>query len=366
MKEAIKFFNQSSKRNAIIKTRLGGQLVNLCETRWVERHDAVILFYYSLPDIVDAFTEISEWKESESSKKAVLYISSITNTEFIISCVCLVDILKRTLPLSRLLQKPALDLNKASNAVKDTVQSLNERRNRCEMSFLEQFLEAKTTAEKLGVQLVLPRTTKRQCHRENYEANTVEDYFRVSMYIPLLDNVINDLQTRFSPDILMNFDLNLLLPEVILKSYTSDTGDESQRLMKVVRNFINILPVKNEIIIDGEVSIWKSKWVREKEEGGKIPVDVIDVLKSCDEDFYPSIRQLLQILITMPISVASAERSFSSLKLVKSWLRTRMVEERLNGLCLLFIHKDIKVDVDKVIERYAKGAKRRLQLDIIL
>lgn len=72
MKEVISFYNQSAKRNAIMSTHLGGQLVSLCETRWVDRHDAVILFYFSLQEIVDSFTEISEWKESESAKKAVI------------------------------------------------------------------------------------------------------------------------------------------------------------------------------------------------------------------------------------------------------------------------------------------------------
>lgn len=366
MKEVIHFYNQSSKRNAIMTTHLGGQLVSLCETRWVERHDAVILFYCSLPEIVDSFTEISEWEDSESSKRAVLYINSVTSTQFILSCACLIDILKTTLPLSKLLQKPSLDLNKASSAVQDTLTCLLERRQGCDEHFKDIYLEAKTTAEKLCVELKMPRIANKQRNRENHEATTVLEYYRRSMYIPLLDHVIADLQARFSKENLMCYDINLLLPTLI----TSDTNNERKefhdRIQKVIGHYKDLLPNGTEAVADGEVGMWRAKWLREAEEGNKIPQNVIDVLKTCDEDIYPTVRNLLRILVTLPVSVASAERSFSSLNLVKSWLRTRMVQDRLNGLCLLYIHRDIEVNADTVLERYAKGGKRRLQLEIIV
>ena len=45
-------------------------------------------------------------------------------------------------------------------------------------------------------------------------------------------------------------------------------------------------------------------------------------------------------MLTIPVSVASAERSFSKLKLKKSYLRSTISQQRLNGLVLLSIEKD--------------------------
>jgi len=45
-------------------------------------------------------------------------------------------------------------------------------------------------------------------------------------------------------------------------------------------------------------------------------------------------------MLTIPISIASAERSFSKLKLIKSYLRSTMSQQRLKGLALLSIEKD--------------------------
>lgn len=46
IKEIISFFNMSSKRNYVLLTVLNGnpRLKSLCETRWIERHDSVMIF----------------------------------------------------------------------------------------------------------------------------------------------------------------------------------------------------------------------------------------------------------------------------------------------------------------------------------
>jgi hypothetical protein len=49
----------------------------------------------------------------------------------------------------------------------------------------------------------------------------------------------------------------------------------------------------------------------------------------------------------MPVGSVPCERSISALRRFKSWNRTTMTEDRLNGLALLHTHKD--KDVDRVI-----------------
>jgi hypothetical protein len=45
-------------------------------------------------------------------------------------------------------------------------------------------------------------------------------------------------------------------------------------------------------------------------------------------DCYPNVSITYQILLTVPVTVASAERSFSKLKLLKNCLRSTMLQER--------------------------------------
>ena len=51
-------------------------------------------------------------------------------------------------------------------------------------------------------------------------------------------------------------------------------------------------------------------------------------------DSFPNTCIAYRILLTIPVTVVSAERSFSKLKLIKSYLRSTMSQERLSGLAI--------------------------------
>nr|CAI5819352.1 unnamed protein product [Callosobruchus analis] len=67
--------------------------------------------------------------------------------------------------------------------------------------------------------------------------------------------------------------------------------------------------------------------------------------------FYPTIRQALLTLSTIPRTAATVERSFSTLRRVKAWLRSTIREKRLTGLCLLSVHQDLHNDSAGCIRR---------------
>jgi hypothetical protein len=48
-----------------------------------------------------------------------------------------------------------------------------------------------------------------------------------------------------------------------------------------------------------------------------------------DADCYPNVSIVYRILLTVPVTVASAERSFSKLKLLKNYLRSTMSQRKI-------------------------------------
>lgn len=68
---------------------------------------------------------------------------------------------------------------------------------------------------------------------------------------------------------------------------------------------------------------------------------------------FPNLFIVLKIGVTLPISSASLERSFSKLKIVKSRLRSTMTQNRLQDLMIISCETDIGVDTEKVIDNFA-------------
>ncbi|GBO25130.1 hypothetical protein AVEN_68204-1, partial [Araneus ventricosus] len=79
---------------------------------------------------------------------------------------------------------------------------------------------------------------------------------------------------------------------------------------------------------------WKEKWSQEKSEN--LPKTAISSLEKCDKTFFPNIYILLKLLAVVPVSVATVERSFSSLRRLKTYLRNTTSERTfLAGLTVL-------------------------------
>jgi len=93
------------------------------------------------------------------------------------------------------------------------------------------------------------------------------------------------------------------------------------------------------------------------------PLEVLRFIHSNGlHETLPNANIALRILLTVPVTVASGERSFSRLKLIKTYLRSTMTQERLVGLALLSIEPDVadSLDYSTLLTSFASAKSRKV------
>ena len=92
-------------------------------------------------------------------------------------------------------------------------------------------------------------------------------------------------------------------------------------------------------------------------------VEILQMVPAMREMF-PTVEALVRLLLVNPASSATAERSFSSLRRLKSYTRSTCGQMHLNNIALCHVHKDIldKLDVKKLMQEFVLRKDNRRAL----
>jgi hypothetical protein len=338
------FFRASSIRTTRLEIAIRAQDSALpkfrlkipCQTRCVEKHEAIHTLY-TLYNVVCEVLEEMTTERSASSSLASSLLNSLTKDDFVVALCVLHFVMSVTKPLSVALQSASNDLISAINhvhAVKEQLQNWRDSDKRFATIF-------SAAQDLLGEQKIcMPRIVGRQIHRSNVPANTPLQYYQRSIFLPFLDGILSQMSTRFCDHEAIVLRLCGLLPRFAQTALYN----EIQESVEQYADMLNGSPD----VIELEFDTWKIACQKMDEP----PADCINALMMCNPVFFPNIHTLLKIFATLPVSTATAERTFSVLKYLKSYLRSTMLEDRLNGLALAYIHRDI--DVGKLVSEMVK------------
>ena len=105
---------------------------------------------------------------------------------------------------------------------------------------------------------------------------------------------------------------------------------------------------------------WRVKW----QNGNEAPTDIQGTLNETNAMLYPGVFSVLNVFACMPISTATAERSFSTMKRVKTYLRNTMTTQRLSGLGLLNIYSEKEIKADQVMDIFSRKKETQLGTDL--
>lgn len=355
------FFNYPKRKDTLLKeiekleaTPNAKTLKRNCATRWIERFQSISDFIELLDAVISALDEIELWS-GDASKDACSLRAAILQPSFMVSLLVLRQVFAIGLPLSKHFQKTTTDLKASlemANAANNVLKAL---RSNADQEFAILFEEVKSLCQKFDIQLSLPRINQRQKHRANHPVNGPEDYYRVSIYLPFLDLFMFELDRRFlkHKDIFRGF--KVLFPQSNMDSLSEEDAED---LILLLKKYEEVLDSSSSDII-GEFKLY----TRCQDQNNLPYSSAMDALAACNVNMFPNCFKLFQILATIPVSTATVERSFSTLKRIKTYLRNTASQSRLNGLAMLSIHRELQLTAEDVLNELAKQGRK---LDFII
>lgn len=300
--------------------------------------------------IFTALENIQESENAESSKKAFIFQQTLKNGQFIVAMTVVHEIFALAEPLSVALQAKYVDLASAMEMTDNLSLLLKNMRENSETKFQELFIIARKLTEEIGEEIKTPRIANRQTHRENYQCNSPEEYYRIAVFIPFIDHFISKLDQRFLKHKLVLSKIQNIIPNMIVNLNETEIKETVE---VISMQWPNMLTTSN-IICKNEVLLWQQKWIDVDEK----PRTFFDALQLCNEVLFSNTYAILKIGATLPVTVSSVERSFSTLKRIINYLRNSTGESRLNGLALLSIHREVPIKIEEVIDRFAQKNRR--------
>ena len=94
------------------------------------------------------------------------------------------------------------------------------------------------------------------------------------------------------------------------------------------------------------------------------PIKFYEIIISYGEDVFPNLQIALHLLLSIGCSIASCERSFSKLKLIKTYMRSTLSQEILSGLAILSIERKIfnNNNIEEIVEEFTIRKNRKITL----
>jgi len=281
--------------------------------------------------------------------------------EFILAIVIWYEVLYAVNLVSKHLQAKDMLIDVAIEKVQGLISFFKGYR---ETGFLEALEIAKGIALEMdiGTTFRKRREIKRKRHFDenlddtNAGTQSAEELFRISYFLPVVDQAISSLTTRFEQYQSYQQNFGFLFTSETLQSL-DDTSLKSS-----CDNLGAVLTKDGKSDVDANELYVELKFLQDfipKENMG--PVEILKFLKR--HDCFPNASIAYRVLLTIPVTVASAERSFSKLKLLKSYLRSTMTQQRLNDLATTTLESGLleKIDYEHIIEDFISRNTKRMK-----
>ncbi|KAM6540555.1 hypothetical protein CsatB_005002 [Cannabis sativa] len=305
-----------------------------------------------LLNIIEDGTTFAQRGDADATYEAA------TSFEFVFILHLMKKILEISNILCQALQLQSQDILNAMHLVSSTKILIQKLR---EDGWNELVDEVKSFCEPINI--LVPNfnahyTARRGRARGQQGVITVEHYYRVDIFNAVVDFQLQELNNKFNDNTVELLILSSALDpremrvslrvddicKLVQKFYPRDfTEYEMIHLRTQFEHFDHVRNIPDFIVLTTISDL--CQWL----------------VKTRKAEVFPLVYRVVTLILTLPVSTNTTERSFSAMNLVKTTLRNKMEDEFLSDCLLVYIEREIaeKFSIDPIIDNFRDMQERR-------
>lgn len=220
------------------------------------------------------------------------------------------------------MQNSTTNLDYIANILNRTFKSISDTRSQYQKIRME--AEEISQKWKIHPQFTQKRMSKVKSHFDELSTDhrflNSEERFKLNVFYSTIDIITSQLKNRFKSFSHINEKFNFFFPSVFLNLTVEDIIQKGDALQHFYEKdlapslALELAALKNNKMICEDLQSIQN-----------IPQLLKYLINSTGASSFTNVIQALQLYLTLPVSVATAERSFSKLKIIKNFLRNAMI-----------------------------------------
>lgn len=349
------FFSCSTKRWDNLKKAIGSKKVpkNLSKTRWSTRADACGALYDSYKEILAELDSISNdlTKKPTTRAEASGLAKQMRKFETAILLTIWKTILERIDKVNKKLQSANVTLTVVVDLYNSLINYLIESSANFELFLKEAENIASTTEFKQQ------RIRKKRRHFDELEVempvqeNTME-YFKNNVFNVVFSTLIQELRDRKKA-----YD-NIYQLFECFENFPSSNDELNHKISKLCSLYTEDL---EEEILKQETIHFQQILKTSDASNSTIAVQYKYMIEKGYVEIFSNLEVVYRMYLSMAVTNCSAERSFSTLKRIKTYIRSTLSEEKLNHLAIMSIEFEIldQIDFESIIDVFLSKKCRK-------
>lgn len=367
------FFSASNKRYSVLCKEMSDvenvlQLRNLSKTRWTARAESIKAVWCSFEAICDSLHYVSsnlKVFDRMTRTKALGLNKKLHSFYFIVSILFMKNIMYKLKALTETLETKNLSIVDAATLIDATIKSLEEINS--DTQSMDNLIDSAVSfSTKLEIN---PDNDFKIHHRSKKPPTWLDKNSKTQVEFTMHTFYRKEFKCVLSTFINLSRDnfkkcIDIIMPLYKIFSFPFKKEDIST---ENVKNALLLFPPKSSLkkcidveAVQAELEILRSIVIESDSTTANHIFEKYEEIKH----ILPLAKEICGLAITAPVSVATNERSFSKMKLIKNNLRSTTSDSRLDSLMILSVEKDIvdKIDLNRVVNQWTSMKNRRIKL----